>query len=99
MQLTEIWDKARHETGLIVPAVRRGLGAMNSHKGLMGFLALTTIFGAVADRGSPHELLGMAVTAAGWLSLPYCWGRAVLSRDSAASSPLPAVAAPVPPEA
>ncbi len=83
------WNKVQHEAALIGPAIREGLHIMNQHKPLLAFLALTTVFGAVANHNAPLEVLGDGLSVAGWAALPYCWGRAMIARAGGGRTPSP----------
>jgi len=77
--LSATWNSIQREATLVGPAFREGCRSLKEHKPLVAFLALATVFGAVANHGAPTEMIDAALTIAGWATLPYGWGRAALA--------------------
>jgi hypothetical protein len=80
ISLSATWNRIHHEASLIGPAFREGCSSLKEHKPLIAFLALATVFGTVANRGTPTEIIDTALTAAGWAMLPFGWGRAAIAQ-------------------
>jgi hypothetical protein len=78
--LSATWNTIQREALLIGPAFREGSSSLKEHKPLLAFLALATVFGAVANHGTPTEIVDGALTMAGWATLPYGWGRAAIAQ-------------------
>lgn len=78
--LSATWNRIHHEAALIGPAFCEGCHALKEHKPLVAFLALASVFGAVADHAASTEIIDAALTVAGWATLPYGWGRAALAQ-------------------